>query len=99
MRRITGMSAFLLFVVRSILLWLLIPFAFVAWLFLHSWAQKASVGEAICWYDQNFLAFLLLVPFRYLRIRRPELRATKYLRLSAMRGMKTYKISILNELA
>lgn len=51
MRRIRGMSAFVLFVIRAIFLWLLMAFAFVAWVLAHSglnerpWASP-SAGTA-----------------------------------------------------
>lgn len=98
MRFIYGLSWFLIYVIRAFVLWILIPYAVLAWLFVHSWVQKSTIGQSLCWYDQNFLAFMILVPFRYLRFVNPKLRSAKFLRLSEMRVVKTYRISFLSEM-
>lgn len=91
---IAGIAAVLLLIVRGFVLWFLIPLSTVAWLLVHSWAQKATLGQAICWYDWNFIALLLLAPFR------PALRYStgeekmRFLRISEMRVMRTYKIAL-----
>lgn len=94
MKSLAGFSGMLLLIVRGFVLWFLIPFSTVAWLLIHSWAQKATLGQAICWYDWNFIAFLLLMPFR------PALRYStgderiRFLRISEMRVIQTYKIAL-----
>lgn len=49
MRIIAGIAMLLLLFVRGFVLWFLIPFSVVAWSLVHSWAQKARLGQAICW--------------------------------------------------
>ncbi|MDF2561427.1 MAG: hypothetical protein K0R99_2873 [Microbacterium sp.] len=94
MKIVAGIAGLLLLIVRGFVLWFLIPFSILAWLLVHSWAQKARLGQAICWYDWNFAAFLFLVPFR------PALRYStgeekiRFLRMSEMREMPTYRISL-----
>lgn len=85
-------SGLFFLLIRGLVLWILVPFAIVAWIFVHWWAQRVSIGQAICWYDQNFLVILILVPFRYLMHRNPELRAAKFIPLSGMPTTKTYKM-------
>lgn len=99
MKFFAGLLWFMVLLVRGVLLWLLIPFAVVAWLTVHWWAQRASVGQAVCWYDQLLWAFLILIPFRLLLLLEPRTRAARFVRPSEMRELKTYRISILNELA
>lgn len=75
--------------VRGIVLWVLIPFAFLAWLLVHSWAQKASLGQAICWYDQNLNLALVKDPLRLLIGNEVDAR---FLGISQMRALATYRI-------
>lgn len=49
--------------VRGFMLIPLVPIAFLAWLFVHSWAQGASLSQAIYWYDFNFVAAMINGPF------------------------------------
>ena len=74
MKFIDGFGWFLVLIFRGILLWALIPFSFLAWLVCHCWAQKASLRQAVSWYDFNLVAALANGPFRPLvvRSRRPE---------------------------
>ncbi|WEK61673.1 MAG: hypothetical protein P0Y60_02605 [Candidatus Microbacterium colombiense] len=51
MRLLSGLGAILFLILRGCVLWLLIPFAFLAWLLFHSWAQRATLRQALCWYD------------------------------------------------
>ncbi|MBP5802984.1 hypothetical protein [Microbacterium maritypicum] len=55
---------FLVVLVRGLLLWVLIPFAFLAWLLVHSWAQRVSRRQALCWYDGHLTRGLANGPFR-----------------------------------
>ena len=68
MRFLKGMGALLLLLVRGVLLWVLIPFAFLVWLLIHSWAQKASFRQALNWYHAYVLLALLKGPFRFLGV-------------------------------
>ncbi|PRA78407.1 hypothetical protein CQ045_18555 [Microbacterium sp. MYb66] len=95
----TGLLWLVLLLVRGVLLWLFVPFAVLAWLTVHWWAQKASVAQAVCWYDQILWAFLILIPFRALRYIDPKAKTVRCLRLSEMRDLKAYKISLINDVA
>lgn len=94
-----GLWWLLLLLARGVILWLVIPFAAATWLAVHWWAQEASIGQAVCWYDQTLWAFLILVPFRPLLYLDPRLRGTRFLSISEMRGLKTYKISLVADIA
>lgn len=61
---VQGLGLFILLIVRGFALWVLIPFAFLAWLMVHSWAQRASLGQAISWYDGIFCLLLVKGPLR-----------------------------------
>ncbi|PRB13288.1 hypothetical protein [Microbacterium sp. MYb62] len=54
----------LVVLVRGLLLWVLIPFAFLSWLLVHSWAQKALRRQVLCWYDAHLTLGLARGPFR-----------------------------------
>ncbi len=93
MRVVAGIAMLLLLFVRGFVLWFLIPFSVVAWLLVHSWAQKARLRQAICWYDMNLFVLLMLVPFR------PALRyatggKVRFGRISEMRVLETYRIGL-----
>ena len=90
-----GLGWVLFLVIRGIILWGLIPFASIAWLLVHCWAQKASLGQAICWYDQNFNLALVKGPLRPLIGQEVDARFTG---LSGMRNLATYKIRWLVEM-
>jgi hypothetical protein len=85
-----GVGWVLFILVRGFALWILVPFASLSWLLVHSWAQRASIGQSICWYDSNFNGILLNVPFRPLR---PPERDGRLLRFREMAKVKTYKIN------
>ncbi len=85
---IEGTIWLLLLLVRGLVLWLLVPFAVVAWVLVHWWAQRASIAQAICWHDQILVGFLVLVPFRMVMYFKPELSTTRFLRLSEMRDVE-----------
>ncbi|AXL13370.1 hypothetical protein DXT68_15455 [Microbacterium foliorum] len=93
MRKNTGWGLFL--VIRGVFLWVLIPFATIAWLLVHSWAQGASLGQAICWYDGTFNLVLvkgLLRPFIGKEV------AAKFVGLSNMGAVVPYRIRWLVEM-
>lgn len=92
-------GGFLLFVIRMILLWVLIPFAFIAWGLVHWWAQKASVGQSICWYDSNYFMVMLVGPLRFMRVSNPELKNARILRFSEMREVEPYPIRLIGNIA
>jgi hypothetical protein len=56
--------ALVLLLLRGVLLWIVIPAGFVAWLFFHSWIQRATLGGCLAWYDVNLIAFLQRVLLR-----------------------------------
>jgi hypothetical protein len=87
-----GVAWFLLLCVRGLALWLVVPLSVVGWLLLHWWAQRATIKQAMCWYDQNLWALLILVPFRVLMRVDAGLRSLRLLRLSEMRTLETYRI-------
>lgn len=61
-----GTGLLLLVLVRGCALWVMFPFAFLAWLLVHSWAQKASLRQVLCWYHAQLLLLLVNGPFRFL---------------------------------
>ncbi|PKQ34181.1 MAG: hypothetical protein CVT61_12400 [Actinobacteria bacterium HGW-Actinobacteria-11] len=93
MRVVAGIAMLLLLFVRGFVLWLLLPFSVVAWLLVHSWAQKARLRQAICWYDLNLFAFLMLVPLRP-ALRYVEGGKMRFVRISEMRVLETYGIGL-----
>lgn len=99
MKFFTGLLWLILLLVRGVLLWIFVPFAVLAWLTAHRWVQKASVAQAVCWYDQILWAFLILVPFRALLYADPRAKTVRFLKISEMRNLKTYRISLVNDVA
>lgn len=93
-----GLLWFVLLLVRGIVLWLLVPFAVLAWLLVHWWAQRAAVEQALCWYDQALWAFLILVPFRLLLYVDPRTKTARFPKISEMTQLKPYKISPINDM-
>ena len=90
----TGQLLFL--VIRGLALWVLIPFAFLAWLLVHSWAQRASLRRAASWYDSNFtllLAKALLTP----QIK--KLGNARFIGISQMRDLPAHNLHWLGSLA
>lgn len=78
----------LVLLVRGLALWILIPFASLAWLFLHSWIQKASPRQALCWYDTQLTLGLARGPFRLMIA--PEHRPLKPVpRMASIESPKT----------
>jgi hypothetical protein len=70
---------------RGVLLWLVVPIAFITWLFALSWRRtaRATLGECVGWFDVNLVAFLQTFVFSPLI---PEPLA-HYLPWSEMRGL------------
>ena len=66
MRVLRGLGMLLLFLVRGCALWVLFPLAFLAWILVHSWAQRASLRQAFCWYHAQLLLLMVNGPFRFL---------------------------------
>ena len=58
MRELPASVALVLLTLRGLMLWLVIPFGFVAWLAYYSWARPASLGQCLGWFDLNLVAFL-----------------------------------------
>lgn len=61
--------AFIILTIRGVLLWLVIPMGFVAWLAYFWWAQSASLGQCLGWFDLNLLALLQRVLRRFIPYR------------------------------
>lgn len=99
MRLGAGLLWFVLLLVRGVVLWALVPAAALLWLTVHWWAQRASIGQAICWWDQQLVAFLVLGPLRALLLLDPRLKATRFLRLAEMSTLQTYRIGFTKDLA
>ena len=76
MKFLNGVGWFLLLFVRGALLWVLVPFSFLAWVSIHWWWQKASLRQALSWYDSNMIAGLTNGPFRFLMRPGPRPRLT-----------------------
>lgn len=64
-----------------------------------SWAQRASLGQAVCWWDQRLVAFLILGPLRALLLLDPRLTSTTFLRLPETSTLQAYRISFTKDLA
>lgn len=64
MKFISGIAWMLILIIRGFALLILVPVAFFAWGLIHWWAQQASPGQAVAWYDFNFVALLANGPFR-----------------------------------
>ncbi|KZE95556.1 hypothetical protein AVP42_00316 [Agromyces sp. NDB4Y10] len=52
-----GVSVFALLVVRGLLLWIVIPVGFIAWL-LFGWVLGVGAGQFLGWVDLNLIAAL-----------------------------------------
>lgn len=88
----------LVLLVRGLLLWILIPVAFLSWLLIHSWAQKASRRQALRWYDAHLTLALARGPFRlriapeYRRFDRIPMMATVEPRKTSFFGMDAVEV-------
>jgi hypothetical protein len=54
-----------LLLLRSVLLWLVIPAGIAAWLAYFAWAKRVSLGLCLGWFDLNLGAFLLVVVLKH----------------------------------
>lgn len=50
-------AVFSFWALRGLYLLLLIPVAFLGWVFVHAWRQKSSYGACLGWYDWNIFVF------------------------------------------
>jgi len=64
MRELPASIAVVLLTLRGLMLWLVIPCGFIAWLTHYWWARSASLGQCLGWFDLNLLAFLQRVVMR-----------------------------------
>lgn len=96
MKAVEAAGQLLFLVTRGLALWILIPLAFVSWLLVHSWAQRASVRQAACWYDSNFTLVLRLA---LLRRQIAKSGGVRFIRASEMRGLPARKLRWLGGLA
>ncbi|MDQ4215252.1 hypothetical protein [Microbacterium capsulatum] len=92
MKFLTVLSWFLILLVRGCLLWILIAFAWLAWISVHSWAQDASPSQTVTWYDRNVVSALANGPFRLLILpsERPQ-----FIGLADMGKIKPNRITLL----
>ncbi|MFJ4172877.1 hypothetical protein [Microbacterium sp. NPDC089696] len=88
-----GWLLFLL--IRGFLLWILLPFALVSWLLIHWWWQRASLGQAACWYDSLLTLFLIFVLLRPLLYRDPQLQAQRFPKIPAIGAIEPYRLFIM----
>lgn len=80
-------AAIVLWLVRGTLLWLILPCAFLGWILVHWWAQRASPPQTAAWYDANVVAALTRGPLRPLLHR--ELRAP-FVGIRSMRDIEPH---------
>lgn len=66
MRFMNRIGWFTVLMLRGLLLWILIPYAFLTWSLVHVWRQKASLKQSISWYDRNMMVAIINGPFRFL---------------------------------
>lgn len=59
-----GVAGFFLLVVRGVLLWIVVPVSFIAWLLVFSWLCRTGPGPFIGWLDLNLVAALQRSMFR-----------------------------------
>jgi hypothetical protein len=91
---VEGAGWLLFLVIRAVALWVLIPLASLAWLVAHVWLQRASIAQAVCWYDRNFSAAVakgMALPFA------DNGKRVEFARLSQMTELPTYRIRWLTE--
>lgn len=90
-----GIAWLAVLIVRGLALWLLIPLAALAWLLLHVWVQKASLRQAVGWYDVNLIATLVSGPFQPLvsSERRPAFMGLSEMRTSTAQRIPWFDLS------
>ncbi len=84
---------FLFLAIRGVLLWILVPFAALSWLCVHSWLQRATLRQSICWYETNVnlvIARGLLRPFLG-----SDVRSGRFAPLSQMATLPPHTIHLL----
>lgn len=93
MKIANGIGWLAVLLLRGLVLWFLIPFAFIAWVLVHSTVQRASLRQSLCWYDRNFIIVLINGPFRPLIATDPRPRCS---RMSEMSSLKPHSMSLLD---
>jgi len=93
-RPLSGPVAILLLVVRGVLLWLLVPIAFLTWLVAMSWrtSARAPLGQCVGWFDLNLYAVLPCYVFGPL-IPEPSLRYIPWRRMPQV----THRVRLLRD--
>lgn len=86
-----NLALFLILLIRGVLLWLVIPLGFLAWMLMHSWAQRVSLRQALAWYDFTAVSVLMNGPFRFM-IRRT--RRAPLLGLSRMGESEAHRVRL-----
>lgn len=90
MKIVEGLAWLLVLASRGLARWVLLPFAFLAWVTVHCWAQQASLQQAFAWYDANFTLMLANGPLRFAFRASPR---PRFVRLSRMREGQENEIS------
>jgi hypothetical protein len=65
MRELPGDVTIVLMMIRTPLLWLVIPSGIVAWAIYYWSARSVSLRQCLSWFDLNLIAFLQRVVLRY----------------------------------
>ena len=91
MKSLDGIGLFSLLVIRGLALWVVIPISFLSWTICHSWAQKASFRQVLCWYDRNVISLFAKSVLRPLLLaeHRP-----RFIGLSDMNQIVPYRITL-----
>jgi len=94
MKKFTRTLGWLLFLsIRGVLLWLLVPFAALSWLCVHSWLQGATLRQSICWYEMNVNLVIARGPLR--PFLGSEAGSGRFAPLSQMGALPPHKIHLL----
>lgn len=88
MGSIEGTGWFAILCARGLLLWIVLPFAFLAWMLVHIWVQHATLKQALAWYDGILFAVLTQGPFRLMV---PAPRRVRFVGPSGMREIVPHK--------
>lgn len=89
MKFFENVALLLILLIRGLLLWVLIPFGFLAWVVVHVWAQDASLRQALAWYDGTVFALLMKGPFRLVI---PPERRVPFVGMSRMGKIEAHRV-------
>lgn len=88
-----GISVFALLVVRGLLLWIVIPVGFIAWL-LFGWVLGVGPGQFLGWVDLNLIAALQRVLVHSVNGERPMPRVD-FVPIGKLRSVR-HRVSVLD---